>query len=211
MALLVGGAANGCGADAAPAGADCGGLGCKYCSDQYVSGPLCASTQPCAVATDCASLPPHCDTNLGTFTLNFDHASCLGGYCAYVPIRGGCNDGTSCSTCASTFAAQDCTFQRPGAACASCCVTRWAANDYAAAVFGACACGAGGPCATACSTSTLCGGAGPVSDACVVCLKSTLTDGGACVASSAFQASCIHANSYCRSFAECLVAGCFSP
>ena len=194
-------------------GPDCGGLGCPVCDvSSDLNAELCASSQPCSAAADCAALPAGpCTMNLGTGTLDFYPAGCVAGQCAYHPVGGSCEDGFPCDQCAAQAKATSCAFQPSATACASCCVTRYAGSDYAP-IYGACACGAGGPCATACSASALCGGAGPESDGCLACLQAALTDGGACVASAAFQAACIHETGsvFCKKTAQCLV-GCPAP
>lgn len=192
---------------------DCGGLGCPLCEQgDDLNAELCASTQTCGAAADCAALQSGpCTMNLGTATLDFYPAGCVAGQCAYHPVSGSCEDGDSCDTCASSAKADACAFQPTASACATCCETRYAGADYAP-IYTACACGTAGPCATACSASVLCGGAGPESDGCVACLKTALIDGGACVGSAAFQDACVHETDgvFCKKTAQCLV-GCPAP
>lgn len=126
----------------------------------------------------------------------------------YVPVEGGCIDLTPCADCSAQAKAMTCAFEGGAAACANCCEAGYDFSDRVS-VFEACACGTGGPCQSACSTSVLCGGAGPETAACTNCMNTALTDGGACVASAAFEAACINAggSNSCRTFAQCLV-GC---
>lgn len=188
------------------------GLGAPICAPalgNQLNAELCTTGKACTAAADCAAVPSaECTLNLGTGTLDFPIAGCVGGLCAYHTISGSCEDGTSCEECSNTAKANACSSQATPAACAECCIMRYAAEDYTS-VYSACACGANGPCATACSASVLCGGAGPESDACVACLQSALTGTGACVASEAFQAACVgEQNSvFCKKTAQCLV-GC---
>jgi hypothetical protein len=141
---------------------------------------------------------------LGTARTEFHRVACLSGVCAYFPAIGGCVDGTSCNACPAGKVA--CAFKPSALECAKCCEEAggMGPEDYTPQ-FKACACGSGGPCAASCVTSPLCGGAGPETADCVKCIAGTLRDGGACVASATFQASCLHADAMrCGRGARCL-------
>ncbi|MDC3958057.1 hypothetical protein KEG38_29640 [Polyangium jinanense] len=206
----------GCSGDPAPTSTgDCGGLDCPSCDEVNLFGPktdICQSSVTCAADADCATtLDGQCVVDLGTYTADFFAAGCVGGACAYHVVTAGCPDLTTCSDCTEQGKSQACYLKGSAAACADCCRGS-SGGTYAVPFFQACACGAGMPCESACSNSRYCGGQGPETDTCVACLKGTLRDEGACVASSDFQSACIHVegNSACKSLSQCL-ATCPTP
>jgi hypothetical protein len=143
--------------------------------------------------------------NAGTVHTEFHRVACLSGACAYFPAIGGCIDGTPCEACPANKTA--CAFKPSALECAKCCEEAGGGPEDYAPEFEACACGSLGPCAASCATSPLCGGAGPETADCVKCIAGTLRDGGACVASARFQASCIQSDTTrCGGTARCLAS-----
>jgi hypothetical protein len=189
--------------------AACGGLGCGDCNSPMPGYQICTTSQACGGpmgAPTCApTMPGTCNQNLGTYTTDYSYVACLGGHCAYALITGGCADFTTCSDCSATARMQTCATQSSAAACASCCETQQGAKDYAAAMYASCACGPSGACHSVCASSVLCGGAGPETSACAQCIVGTLTGGGSCIGSPAFQSSCLQMNPACQEFSECMV------
>ncbi|MDC0747182.1 hypothetical protein [Polyangium mundeleinium] len=208
----------GCSGDPAPAPTnteDCGGLGCPSCGGLDLTNPkteICQSSVTCTADADCtAMLDGDCVEDLGTFTTDFFPAGCVGGVCVHHVVKASCPDHTTCSDCTEQGKSQACHLEGSAAACADCCAGS-SGSTYAVPFFQACACGAGMPCESACSKSRYCGGQGPETDTCAACLKGTLRDGGACVASSDFQSACIHmqGSNACQILSQCL-ATCPTP
>ncbi len=184
----------------------CAGLGCSTCASPH-NDQICASGVACLGDTECAStLPGTCQVQLGTYTTGYVSAGCVGGICVYLLVTGGCDESRSCDQCREFARGQTCGLKSTAAECATCCETYYDGKSYAG-LFEACACGEGGPCASACGTSLLCGGTGPETSACANCLAQTLLDGGACVASPKFQKECIggaDGGVFCKKMAQCL-------